>query len=77
MAWMCRVCEDHMCGYSEHAIIYIMVITGAINRAPTQRATVCSGYELRDGHDMIYSINIVETGDVFCPFYNQWRVVQI
>ena len=33
--------------------------------------------ELRDGHDMIYSINIVETGDVFCPFYNQWRVVQI
>ena len=41
------------------------------------RNRVPSGYELRDGHDMIYSINIVETGDVFCPFYNQWRVVQI
>ena len=26
---------------------------------------------------MIYSINIVETGDVFCPFHNQWRVMQI
>ena len=41
------------------------------------RNRVPSGYELRDGHDMIYSINIVETGDVFCPFYSQWRVVRI
>ena len=40
--------------------------TGAINRAPTQHAMNCGMGVMCCG--MIYSINIVETGDVFCPF---------